>query len=287
MHLIGLMTLAAFKVFLSVNIGRESFIFTKILFFYPAPVTRRTDRLHGWAFLKEMSVKKTASSGIRTADMALATTAVAGSTMEFSGRIHFFVNRLGRSRSHINHFLERRETHVEAFLVVFGNVIMACSATFRGIRVGRVTYHSIMGGLPFGVLWIASMAFLTAEFAMIFVLCKRAVHIDLFVRSQRLHFSASPFPFGFRRRPGPVFVGFGNFSGDFYQLSGACMAGETVIFFFCSIRGFARGKREQKKSKNRCNGYCEPGGLNFLSSLNKFVPIVYFMKGLNLSVSLM
>jgi hypothetical protein len=140
-----------------------------------------------------------------------------------------------------------------------------------------------MGGFPAGIVRITAMALLTAQLTMIFVLCKRAVHIDLFVRSQRLHFSASPFPFGFRRRPRLVFIGCGNFSGDFYQLAGAGMAGETVIFTFGGILSFARGKREQENSKNRGNDYYEPRGLHVLSSLNDFFPFVYFIEGPDLS----
>jgi hypothetical protein len=129
-HLIGLVTLAAFKVFLSVNIGRKSLVFAKILPFDPASMARGADRTDGWSFLKEMPVEEAASSCIRTADMALPATAVAGGAMEFSGRIHLFVNRLFRSGSHVNHFLEWRKACMEALLVVFGNVIMACSTTF-------------------------------------------------------------------------------------------------------------------------------------------------------------
>ncbi len=237
--------------------------------------------MDGWPFLKEMPVKKAASSRIRTADMALAATTVTGIAMEFSGCIQLFINRPGRIGPRINHFFERGEADMQAFLVVFGNVIMTRSATFRGIGVGWVTNYTIMGGFPVRIVRIAAMALLTAELAMIFVLCKGAVDIDLFVRSQRLHLSTSSFSFCFGRGSRFVFIGFGDFPCDLYQFTSTCMTGEAVIFPFRGIRSVDREKGEQQNTETSGYGYEKPGELHVVPPYFAF-SIACLILGLNL-----
>jgi hypothetical protein len=278
------MTLAAFEVFLPMNIGLNSLIFAEILFFNSAPMTRSTDRMYRRPFLKEMPIEEATSGCVRTADMALPAAAVASSTMEFPCFIHLLVNHRLTSGALIDDFLIWREVDMEALLIVFCNIVMTCSATLRRVRVRWITNHAIMGGLPVRIVWIAAMALLTAELSMIFVLHKRAVDVDFFVRGQRLHFSASPLPFVFRRGTGPALAGFGNFSGDFYQGPGACVTGEAVIFTFRRINGSARGKGEQENSKQCGNGHCKPDGLHVLSSSHaRSFLLARLIHGLNLS----
>ena len=56
-HLISLVTLVAFKVFLFMDIRFKTFIFTKIFFSNPAPVTGRTDLLHWRLSLEQVPIQ--------------------------------------------------------------------------------------------------------------------------------------------------------------------------------------------------------------------------------------
>jgi hypothetical protein len=106
-----------------------------------------------------------------------------------------------------------------------------------------------MGLTPVGFVRIAAVAFMTAELTMVFILGKFAVNVDLLVRSQRLHCTASPFTF--RRGGSPWFalVGSGNFPCDLYQLFCVCVAGETVILFLCRLRRWVAEKQGNSKDQ--------------------------------------
>ena len=57
MHLIRLMTLVTFKIFLSVDIRGHPFILAKILFLNTAPMACSADQMHGRPFLEEVSIQ--------------------------------------------------------------------------------------------------------------------------------------------------------------------------------------------------------------------------------------
>jgi hypothetical protein len=74
---------------------------------------------------------------------------------------------------------------------MLGDIFMALPAGRRRVRVRGVFYHALMGGFPVGIIGIAAMAFVTAELTVKFVLCDFTVHVNFFVRRQRLHIAAS------------------------------------------------------------------------------------------------
>jgi hypothetical protein len=89
------------------------------------------------------------------------------------------------------------------------------------------------------------MTFVTGKFTMVFVFSDFTVNEDFFVRSQRLHFSASPLPFVFGRGSGFVFIGFCNFPCNLNELSSIRMAREAVILFFSGANRVAAIDQEQ------------------------------------------
>jgi hypothetical protein len=198
MHLIGRVTLAAFEIFLAVNIGRNPFVLSKVLFLDSASMACGADGMNRRSFLKEMAFKKTSSGSIRTADMALTAAAVAFCAVGFSCHVHFPKDLGGGICPNVNYLFEGGKAHMETFLVIFSNVVVARATGLRGVGIGWITRYSIMRRLPVRIIWVAAMAFLTAQLAVIFVFSKGTVHENLFVRSQRLHFSTSPLSFGFR-----------------------------------------------------------------------------------------
>jgi hypothetical protein len=198
MHLIGRVTLAAFEIFLAVNIGRNPFVLSKVLFLDSASMARGTNGVNGRSFLEEMAFKKTSSGRIGTADMALTATAVTFCAVGFSCHVHFPEDLRGAICPNVNCLFEGGKAYMETFLIIFSNVIMTRATGLRGVGIGWVPRYSLMRRFPVRIIWVAAMAFLTAQLAVIFVFSKGTVHENLFVRSQRLHFSTSPLSFGFR-----------------------------------------------------------------------------------------
>jgi len=117
---------------------------------------------------------------------------------------------------HVDHFLGWCETHMKAGFIIFSNVIVACPASAGRIRIAWIFDDALVCGFPVRVFWVSTMAFVTAQCAVIFVLGKLTINEDLFMRSQRLHCSASAFPFGFGGCSWFVSPGFCNFPRDLY-----------------------------------------------------------------------
>jgi hypothetical protein len=93
-----------------------------------------------------------------------------------------------------------------------------------------------MGPAPVRFVRIAAMALIAAKFTMVFIFGNFTVNEDLFMRSQRLYFSASPLSFGFRGCHRFISAGFRYLPRDLYQFPWIRMAGETVILFFGGLR---------------------------------------------------
>jgi hypothetical protein len=93
-----------------------------------------------------------------------------------------------------------------------------------------------MGLTPVRLVGISTMALMAGKLTMVFIFGNFAVNEELFVRSQRLYFSASPFPFGFGGCPRFIFVGFRNLPCDLYQFPCVRMTGETVILVLGGLR---------------------------------------------------
>ncbi|KPK46351.1 MAG: hypothetical protein AMK74_00520 [Nitrospira bacterium SM23_35] len=89
MHFLSSVTLFAFHILFPVDIWQNSFILTKIFLLYATPVARSTDLLHGGFLLKEVTIQKPPFNGSRSADVTLATTAVAVITMVIHCAFYF------------------------------------------------------------------------------------------------------------------------------------------------------------------------------------------------------
>jgi hypothetical protein len=71
------------------------------------------------------------------------------------------------------------------------------------------------------------------------------------MRSQRLHFAASPFPFGFSRSAGLFFFVLGDFSGDLYEFSCIGMTGKAVILGLGGPDSWTPDNQKQKNGKDQ------------------------------------
>jgi len=161
--------------------------------------------------------------------MTLPATAVTGVAMGPSGSIHLGMHTLVWIGPHIYHFLEWGKAHMKTALIILRNLIMARSTCLRSVRIRRIFDHTLMGCFPIWIIGIAAMAFVTAKFTMVFILGYCAINPQLFVRSQRLHVSASPLPFGLSGASWFVLVSLCDLPCDLYQLTGIRMTGETIV----------------------------------------------------------
>jgi hypothetical protein len=84
---------------------------------------------------------------------------------------------------------------VKTPLVILINLIMAISTGSGGVGIGRISNNTLVGGFPVRVLGVATVALVTGNFTVVFIIKDIAVNKDLLVRSQRLHSTASPLTF--------------------------------------------------------------------------------------------
>lgn len=103
--------------------------------------------------------------------MALPATAVAGFAVGLPGRIHLCIHGLVNIGPCVYHFLERRQAHVKAAVVIFCNISVTRPAGPGRVRIGWVFCHTDVCCFPIRVIRITAVAFMTADFAVIFILC--------------------------------------------------------------------------------------------------------------------
>jgi hypothetical protein len=154
-------------------------------------MTGVADMKHRRSFLKEMGLKKPSFDGFRSTDMALAATAVAAVTVRSSAFSEGLKHGWLRPKALFGHLFEGSQADVRAAGVMLGDIFMALTAGQRSVWIGGVFYHSFMSGFPVRVIWIAAMALFTAELTVIHVFCEFTVHVNFFMRSQRLHIPTS------------------------------------------------------------------------------------------------
>jgi hypothetical protein len=156
--------------------------------------------------------------------------------MGFPGLIHLFVHSRIRSGPGIDHFFKGREADMQAGLVMFGDIFVANAAGIVGIRVGWVLDDTGMGLFIVGFIRITAVTFLAGKLTMVFILRNFAVHENFFMRSQRLHGSASALPFRFLGRAGFAFLILFYFSCNLDELPCIGMTGKTVILLIGRTR---------------------------------------------------
>jgi len=127
-HFFGSVAFVALKIFFFMDIRRDSCVFPKVLFFYPAAMTGVADAKYRRSFLKKMTLKKSPFDGFRSTDMTLAATAVAATTVCCSGLSEFV--QYGRLRPDplFGHIFEDNETDVRAAGVMLCDIFMALTA---------------------------------------------------------------------------------------------------------------------------------------------------------------
>jgi hypothetical protein len=195
MHLLAAVTFLAPHILLPMDIGHRLLMLTEVFLLYTTPVAGGADLLHRGFPLKQMAIQKTTINGIRPADVTLSATAVAVRTVAIHCAFHFVADCSTRIRSLIDDQSIGSQTYVKTPLVILINLIMAISTGSGGVGIGRISNNILVGGFPVRVLGVATVALVTRNFTVVFIIEDVAVNKDLLVRSQRLHSTASPLTF--------------------------------------------------------------------------------------------
>lgn len=179
-----------------VYISLAGLILTQIFIAYPATVAGRANLLHGWSLYKLVRIEKTPSSTIRAADMALAATGMAFTTVIPGCGLDFIPNFRIIGRPGHDRVYHGLGSVMEAVSILFWALVMAVHAHL-GFRIGRIPDDSLVCGLPVTVLWISAVAIHAGQLGVMIVLFQNVlINEDFFVRSQRLHLASSTRPLG-------------------------------------------------------------------------------------------
>lgn len=215
-------------------------------------MTSSTNFLHGGFPLEEMRIQEASTDGIGPADVALATAAVARIAMRIHCASQLIADDCIIAGPLIDDKLIRSEACVKACLVILVDLIVAIAAGRSGVGIGGIPYHVLVGGLPVGILGVATVAFVARDLAMVLIIDDIAVNEELLVRGQRLHSSASPLPFYFRGRDRRA--GFSDFPGYLNELFAAGMALKALGILICLARERRSWDKEKRKNKDQGNG---------------------------------
>jgi hypothetical protein len=241
MHLRTGMALLTFHKFFVMNIRLHVLVLAEIFLSDSAAVTCSANQFHGRLSLKEMPFKEPAINRVRSADMTLPAAAMARAAVILEDFIHFFPNCLIGARPLVERRFKRLQGNVKALSVILYYVIVTITADLPCIGIGRVFNHALVCGFPIGIPRVASMAGVTLDISVVFILKNVTVYEDLFMRGQRLHLTASSLTLIGRFNYRPCF---GDLPGYFNQRACICMAFEALACRYLGAEGFALHEKQ-------------------------------------------
>ena len=203
MHFTGLVAVHARHVFVRIVNVRLIVLFDPWVFTVNAPsVATGTRSFHGRCFDKPVCGEQTAIGIIRSADITLSATGMAGKAVSVHGRIDGSLScGIFVPGSLLDSLFYRSQGKMQAGYSRCHNVFMAFTAGRRGVRVGGVSDHALVRRPPVIVFRGAAVTVFAGDPTVV-GFQKGGFHIDFFLQLQRSQWTASPLAGGFLRFQG-------------------------------------------------------------------------------------